>query len=121
MEVTQEEYDKIAKKIKDNMEYRNHFYNDSIIKEKVYKYYTEFLNNAEQNKIEEIIRQNFAENYGYNGESEKSVLPTGHLICWEIQVVVSHFNKFFDKEYMEKWYSQHYYNQLASIIKSKKL
>jgi len=135
MEVTQEEYDKIAKKFESKMEYYNHFYKDmdenrkqQMIRENVYKHFTEFLTNAEKNKIKEVIRQNFAENHGYNdnaaddnNDKEKSFLPTGHLINGEIQVVVSHFNKFFDKEHMEKWYSQEYYNQLASIIKSKKL
>jgi len=82
------------------------------------KNFIEFLNNAEKNRIKELIINNFKENHGYSGTGN---LPTGNLLSWEIQVVVSHYNKFISKEYMEKWYSQEYYNQLASIIKSKKL
>jgi hypothetical protein len=131
MQPTQQEYDEIAKKIETHMEYYIDIYSkmdedkkQQYIQEKVEKHFREFLNNSEKEKITELIIQNFKENHGYIDEvdeTDEPVLPTGNLTCKEIPVVVSHFNKFFDKEHMEKWYSQYYYNQLASIIKSKKL
>jgi len=89
-----------------------------ILLKKVEKHFYQFLNNAEKDDITRLIINNFKENHGYSGTGK---LPNEHLLCWEIQVVVSHYNKFISKEHMEKWYSQEYYNQLASIIKSKKL
>jgi hypothetical protein len=125
MDYTQEEYDEIFKFVESSMKYNEHLYSNmdkddkqQFIKEKVDKHFIEFLNNAEKHAIEELIINNFKENHGYSG-TEK--LPTENLLCWEIQIVVSHYNKFISKEHMEKWYSQEYYNQLASIIKSKKL
>jgi len=124
MEYTQEEYDEIFEFVESSMKYNNHLPNmdndakQQYIKQKVDKHFIEFLNNAEKHVIKELIINNFKENHGYSGSEN---LPTGNLLCWEIQIVVSHFNKFISKEHMEKWYTQEYYNQLASIIKCKKL
>jgi len=124
MEPTQEEYDEMIEFVKSSMKYNNHFPNmdnddkQQYIKQRVDKHFIEFLNNAEKSAIEELIINNFKENHGYSGTG---YLPTENLLCWEIQIVVSHYNKFRSKEHMEKWYTQKYYNQLASIIKSKKL
>ena len=112
MDYTQEEYDEIFEFVESSMKYNEHLYSNMD------KHFIEFLNNAEKHAIEELIINNFKENYGYSGTGN---LPTKNLLCWEIQIVVSHYNKFISKEHMEKWYTQEYYNQLASIIKSKKL
>ena len=125
MDYTQEEYDEIFEFVESSMKYNEHLYSNmdkddkqKFIKEKVDKHFIEFLNNAEKHAIEELIINNFKENHGYSGTGN---LPTKNLLCWEIQIVVSHYNKFISKEHLEKWYTQEYYNQLASIIKSKKL
>jgi hypothetical protein len=125
MEPTQEEYDEMSLFIEERMDRYNDIYSNmnkdqkqQIIKEKVDKHFCQFLNNAEKHAIEELIIENFKENHGYSGTGN---LPTGNLLSWEIQVVVSHYNRFISKEHMEKWYSQKYYNQLASTIRYKKL
>ena len=125
MDPTQEEYDKMFSFFETRMNNYSHLYSNmdkdekqQFINAKVQNHFTLFLNNAEQHVIEELIIQNFKENHGYSGTDE---LPNGNLLCWEIQVVVSHYNKFISNDHMKKWYSQEYYNQLASIIKSKKL
>ena len=124
MEYTQEEYDEIFEFVQSSIKYHPHLSNmdndkkQQYIKQAVDKHFIEFLNNAEKRAIEKLIINNFKKNHGYSGTGN---LPTGNLLCWEIQIVVSHYNKFRSKEHMEKWYTQEYYNQLASIIKSKKL
>ena len=135
MEPTQQEYSEVVKRIKTRMEFYNDIYSkmdedrkQQHVREITEKHFREFLNNSEKKKIAELILKNFKENHGYidnvdniDHNNNKYVLPTGYLMCWEIQVVVSHFNKFISKEHMNTWYSQEYYNQLAGIIKSKKL
>jgi hypothetical protein len=125
MEYTQEEYDEMVSSIEERMNYYADRYSNmdkdekqQFIKQRVDKHFIEFLNNAEQQAIEELIIANFKENHRYSGTGN---LPSGNLLGWEIQIVVSHYNKFICKEHMEEWYTQEYYNQLASIIKSKKL
>lgn len=134
MEPTQEEFDKMFLFFEQRMCYKYLYENmnsqqkKEFINQEVLKHFTLFLNQSEQNAIKELILNNFKENHGYKDDidnidhnNNKYVLPTGYLMCWEIQVVVSHFNKFISKDHMNTWYSQEYYNQLASIIKSKKL
>ena len=125
MDPTQEEYDEMFSFFETRVNNYSHVYSNmnkdekqDFINQQVEKHFTLFLNNAEKNAIEQLIIENFKENHGYSGTDE---LPNGYLLCWEIQIVVSHYNKFISKEHMKKWYSQEYYNQLASIIKCKKL
>lgn len=125
MDPTQQEYDEMFSFFETRMNYNSHLYSNMnkdekqhFINGKVQNHFTLFLNKAEENAIEQLIIENFKENHGYSGIDK---LPTGNLLCWEIQIVVSHYNKFISRDHMEKWYSQEYYNQLASIIKSKKL
>jgi hypothetical protein len=118
MEPTKEEYNKIYKRTLDRFRNRNEVYTDESIEQIVNKHFSNFLNKSEQQAIEEVIIQNFKENNGYTD----GLLPNGNRLCWEIQIIAC---KWADtdvrKNHMEKWYTQYYTNQIANIIKSKRL